>query len=408
MTPRATLFRRLTLALWLGCGLWPLQIAAQDLSAVARLQPLQSEIVDSGQGLGITLTLSQAVPWRARVLDAPPRVVLDFREVDWTGLADMPLQSQRIEAMRAGVFRAGWSRLVIELTEPMVISTAQMATTGATVVEVMLIPATPAEFAAKTALPEPEAWTLPKPALTAKPILRGAGPLIVVLDPGHGGLDPGAQRGDLTEADLVLTFARELKELLVRDGNFAVVLTRDADEFVPLEARISIARAAGAHVLISIHADALSQGDAVGATVYTLSAEANSAASATLAERHDRDDLLAGVDLTEQDDVVAEVLMDMARTKTIPRTDRLSVALEAEITAKGLKMHRNPQQKASFSVLKSPDIPSVLLELGFMSSDSDLARLVDAKWRSKMAEAMRNALTVWAKEDAALSTLPLQ
>ncbi len=404
----AVFFRYLIPAFALVIALGQCPAAAQDLSAVARLQPLQSQIVDNAQGLGISLSLSQAVPWRARVLDNPPRLVLDFREVDWTGLAKMPRQSQRAKTLRAGVFRAGWSRLVIELAEPMVISSAQMTTTGATVVEVALIPATPADFAAKAALPEPEAWTLPPATATAKPLLRGAGPMIVVLDPGHGGIDPGAERGDLTEADLVLTFARELKELLLRDGNFAVVLTRDADEFVPLEARISIARAAGAHVLISIHADALSQGDAVGATVYTLSAEANSAASATLAERHDRDDLLAGVDLTEQDDVVAEVLMDMARTKTIPRTDRLSVALEAEITAKGLKMHRNPQQKASFSVLKSPDIPSVLLELGFMSSDSDLARLIDAKWRVKMAEAMRNALTVWAREDAALSTLPLQ
>ena len=231
---------------------------------------------------------------------------------------------------------------------------------------------------------------------------------MVVLDPGHGGIDPGAERGGQIEAGLVLTFVRELKEVLLRDGNFAVVLTRETDVFVPLETRISVARSAGAHVFISIHADALSEGDAVGATVYTLSAEANSAASATLAERHDRDDLLAGVDLTQQDDLVAEVLMDMARTKTLPRTERLSQALQEAITAQGLKMHRNPQQKASFSVLKSPDIPSVLLELGFMSSDSDLARLVDAKWRAKMADAVRDALTLWAKEDAALAVLPLQ
>jgi len=408
MMQRYRLLRHLITALLLLPLLAQQPVSAQELSVIARLQPKSSEISDTSQGLGITLALSQRVPWRVRLLDAPPRVVVDFREVDWTGLSEMPVTSHHIIGLRAGAFRAGWSRLVLELAQPMVIATAQMATTDQTVVAVQLVPATDAEFAAKAGLPEPAAWTLPKPALVAKPMRRGAGPLIVVLDPGHGGLDPGAERGDQTESNLVLIFARELKELLVRDGNFAVVMTREDDVFVPLEARISIARAAGAHVFLSIHADALSEGDAVGATVYTLSAEANSAASATLAERHDRDDLLAGVDLTEQDDLVAEVLMDMARTVTIPRTERLSAAMERAIAAQGLKMHRNPQQKASFSVLKSPDIPSVLLELGFMSSDTDLARLVDPTWRAKMAIALRDALTVWAKEDAALATLPLQ
>ncbi len=127
----------------------------------------------------------------------------------------------------------------------------------------------------------------------------------------------------------MLTFARELKEALVRDGGRHVVMTREEDVFVPLETRISIARAAGADVFLSLHADALAEGEAVGATIYTLSDEASDEASATLAERHDRDDLLAGVDLTEQDDLVAGVLMDMARTETAPRTDRLAEALVA-------------------------------------------------------------------------------
>lgn len=401
-------FRFLIPALMLLMSLGHHPVAAQELSALAQLQPESSKIVDIDQILDVTLSLSQPIPWRVRLLDNPPRVIFDFREVDWTGLSKMPVTSRWIKDLRAGAYRAGWSRLVFELAQPMIISTAQMSTIGETVVSVQLVPASAAVFAAKAALPEPKAWTLPKPALVAQSVPRGAGPLIVVLDPGHGGLDPGAERGDQTEAALVLTFARELKELLLRDGNFAVVMTRDEDIFVPLEARISIARAAGAHVFISIHADALSEGDAVGATIYTLSAEANSAASATLAERHNRDDLLAGVDLTQQDDLVAEVLMDMARTKTIPRTERLSAALETAIAAQGLKMHRNPQQKASFSVLKSPDIPSVLVELGFMSSDKDLARLVDPKWRAKMAIGLRDALTAWAKEDAALANLPLQ
>ena len=203
----------------------------------------------------------------------------------------------------------------------------------------------------------------------------------------------------------MLTFARALKELLIRDGGFRVVMTREEDVFVPLETRISIARAAGAHVFLSLHADALAEGEAVGATIYTLSEEASDEAARALAERHDRDDLLSGIDLTQQDDLVATVLMDMARTETRPRIDRLALNLREAISGAGLKMHRHPVQQASFSVLKSPDIPSVLIELGFLSSASDLERLIDGEWRAKMARAIRDALKAWAAQDAALLAL---
>ncbi|KAF0171331.1 MAG: N-acetylmuramoyl-L-alanine amidase [Rhodobacteraceae bacterium] len=381
---------------------------AQELSALAKLQPEGSQIEDSGSGLVIVLAISQPVPWRVRVLDNPARLLVDFREVDWAGLANMPVDSEKLLEMRAGVFRPGWSRLVLELAQPMLVSQSEMRTDGATVVELRLEPALPEVFAAAASLAEPADWALPKAVTFPKPQPRGAGPLKVVLDPGHGGLDPGAESDGQSEARLMLKFARELKELLLRDGNFEVVMTRDSDVFVPLETRISIARAAGADVFLSLHADALAEGEAAGATVYTLAAEASDAASATLAERHDRDDLLAGVDLTQADDLVAEVLLDMARTQTTPRTERLAAAMTKAIKAQGLKMHRHPQQKASFSVLKSADIPSVLLELGFLSSENDLKRLNDAEWRAKMAVALRDAFKLWDREDASLRALPVK
>lgn len=386
-------------ALWLGLS----PAMAQQLSALARLDPAASSITDRGQGVEVTLALSQPVPWRVRVLDAPPRLVLDMREVDWSGAQDIPRDSAAIGSLRAGVFRPGWSRLVLELAGPMLVTSAEMATDPATTVRLTLIPADQAAFAAQAALPEPADWALPDPALLPARPKPDDGPLVVVLDPGHGGIDPGAERDGQTEAALMLGFARELKEVLLRDGGFDVVMTREDDLFVPLETRISIARAAGADLFISLHADALAEGEAVGATIYTLDAEASDEAAAALAERHDRDDLLAGIDLTEQDDLVAEVLMDMARTETAPRTARLANALQATIQAAGLKMHRHPQQRAGFSVLKSPDIPSVLVELGFLSSARDLARLNDAEWRAKMAAALRDGLLAWAAEDVALA-----
>lgn len=382
---------------------------AQDLSAVAKLDPAVSMIVDDGDGVDITLGLSQSVPWRVRLMDDPPRLVMDFREVDWAGAASIWRDSSLIAGLRAGGFRPGWSRLVMELAAPLTVTSAEMASDGetsdggATLLTLRLDPADPADFAARAALPEPPEWALPVAvAQPAGPAPR-TGPPLIVLDPGHGGIDPGAERDGRSEADLVLTFARELKELLLRDGTFAVQLTREEDVFVPLETRISVARAAGASVFLSLHADAISEGEAVGATIYKLDDKASDAAARALAERHDRDDLLSGVDLTEQDDLVATVLIDMARAETTPRNDRLAAALARAITDQGLRMHRHPVQGASFSVLKSPDIPSVLLELGFLSSASDLGRLTDADWRAQMQAAVLAGLKAWMTEDQGLS-----
>ena len=407
--PFPTLFRRFccTLALILTAWFGASQAQAQqDLSVLAKLDAGGTSFGETGSDLDIVLALSQPVPWRTRVFADPPRLVMDFREVDFAAVSTVAINTDHIKAVRAGIFRPGWSRLVLELDGPYLVSRAEMGTGGAQVhVIVRLKPADTAAFARAAAQPEPSNWALPTPEpASLQPDPKG-GPLVVVLDPGHGGIDPGAERNGQSEAMLMLGFARQLKELLLREGLFKVVMTREADVFVPLESRISIARAEKADVLISLHADALEEGEAVGAVIYTLSDEASEAAAATLAERHDRDDLLAGVNLAGQDDLVATVLMDMARTQTAPRTARLAVALEEAMTSADLKMHRIPLQSAGFSVLKSPDIPSVLIELGFLSSARDLARLTDDKWRARMAEAIRNGVLIWAQEDAALQGL---
>ena len=406
---------RVLAALWAVLWLAMAGMAAgQGLSALARLDPAGSRLRDAGGGIALDLALSQPVPWRVRVLDAPPRLVADFREVDWGALDRTPFgTSQRVRDLRAGPLAPGWSRLVLELDGPYRVAEAEMRTgadaAGGALVRLRLDPTDPADFAARAALPDPEHWALPlpRPAETAEPRRRhrGEGPLTVALDPGHGGIDPGAERGGKTEAALMLTFARELKEALVRAGGFSVVMTREADVFVPLETRIAIAHEQGADVFLSLHGDAAAEGEATGATVYVLADAASDAASAALAERHDRDSLLAGVDLKGQDDVIAGVLMDMARRETAPRSDRLSAALVAAIAAEGLGLHSKPRRGAAFSVLKSPDIPSVLIELGYMSSPRDLDRLSDPAWRARMAGAIAAALRDWSVADAAEAAL---
>ena len=329
-----------------------LPAGAEGLSALARLDVAASSVEGRANGgLELSFDISQPVPWRLRFLDAPPRLVIDTREVGWTGSSGLELPAQ-VLALRAGSYRTGWSRLVIELAGPVKLGTAEMATGGErAVIRISLEPSDPEAFAVEAAKPDLPDWAAPEEAELMPPLPEGSGPLVIVLDPGHGGIDPGAERDGTTEAELTLMFARELKDVLLRDGRFSVVLTRDDDVFVPLETRTSIAREAEADLFLSLHADALSEGEAQGATVYTLAEEATDAASDALAERHDRDDLLAGVDLSQQDDVVADVLMDMARTETEPRTARLADALVAAIKAADIRMHRKPHQTAGFSVL---------------------------------------------------------
>ena len=247
----------------------------------------------------------------------------------------------------------------------------------------------------------------PKPAEAPLAKTRPAGDrkIVVVLDPGHGGIDPGARYQGYEEAALMLSLARELKEKLILSGRYEVHLTRDEDVFLSLQGRVSAARAAAADIFISLHADALAVGNASGATVYTLSEHASDLAAAALAEGHDRADLLAGVDLGEQDDLVATVLMDMARIETMPRSEKLADAIVQGIAESVGKIRSRPRLSAGFSVLKAPDIPSVLIEFGFMSNAVDLANLKTAKWRAQVIDGLLQAIDTWARNDAAEARL---
>lgn len=384
-------------------------VAAQDFSALARLDPGQSRIGDRGDALEVDLALSQGVPWRVFTLEDPPRAVFDFREVDWSGTDPAALLEQgHAEALRFGKFRPGWSRMVIDLAGPLALDRAGLRldeASGAARLTARFRPVPPAEFAALSGAPADEGPWGTEPA--ARPVPEDR-PLTIVIDAGHGGIDPGAEREGLVEKTLMLTFARELSELLIRSGDVDVVMTRPDDSFVSLERRVEIAHEVGADVFLSLHADALSEGRARGAVVYTLSETATDEASAKLAERHDRDDLLSGVDLTGKDDVVAGVLMDLARTETRPRTGRLADALVTAFKAAGAPVNNHARRSAGFSVLKAPDIPSVLIELGFLSDKRDRANIADPAFRAKAAGAIRDALAAWVIEDKALARLVRQ
>lgn len=403
----------LAAALFLLAQPWPDAAHAQDaggaragFSALARVDARTTELRDLARGVALDVGLSQPTPYRIAHLADPARLVIEFSEARFDAAALARLRpTARVRAARVTQPRPGWSRLTLELAGPYVLSQAEMRedpARGGAQLRLRLAPASADVFAARVAAsahilpPDAPRVTVPAPAPRRAP----DAPLVVMLDPGHGGVDPGAERDGRREADLVLAFARDLAEALIRIPGFAPALTREDDRFVSLEARIRLAHEAGADVFLSLHADALEGGGASGAAIYTLAEEASDAASAALAERHNRDDLVAGVDLTGHDDQIADVLMDLARRRTEPRTQALAQALVAGLRAEGVRLHSRPLQQAAFSVLKAPDIPSVLIELGFLSSRRDLENLLDPDWRARAARGVAAALQDWSRSEA--------
>lgn len=394
------------LAILLGAHLFAAPAAAQQFSALARVDPDRTLSVDDGGGLALDVALTQAVPYRVFTLNDPMRVILDFREVTWDGLKPARLErAGAVQSAALGRIAGGWSRMVLTLARPLAVDTAGMATNpteGTATVQLRLSETTPEAFALAARPPKGATDDARRALAATRPQRPGPGDtLTVVLDPGHGGVDVGAVAGDLQEADLTLTFARELKETLLRTGRYRVLLTRNEDRFVPLETRVAFANQSGADLFISLHADTIAEGRASGATVYTLSATATDIASEKLAERHNRKDLLVGLDLSAQDDTVARVLMDIARLDTAPRSENLAAAIVQGIEGAGARISNRPRRSSGFSVLKSPDIPSVLIELGFLSDKRDLRDLTSAEWRQRMTSGIRTAIGKWADQDAA-------
>lgn len=360
--------------------------AAASLGAgPAKLGPNGAAIADAGGGVVVTVPLSHAVPWSVRIADGPPRLVVEFHDAD---IARPPrLGSGSFAAVETRRSGPGSSQIVALLREPLVISSAEMVTAGdgSARLTVLLTATTAGVF---TEAAEREA-----------PHISG-GRMVVALDPGHGGFDPGARTAGHEEADLVLTFAERLRDELHATGRFDVVLTREDDSFVSLDDRISRARAAGAEVFLSLHADALEDaGAASGLVVYSMSEAARRQAALRLAERHEGTDLLTGVDLTGAGDDVTLALLDLARTETEPRARALSATLVAAFGGAGLAVNSMPERRGDFAVLKSADFPSLLIELGFLSTEADLRRMTSETWQDQAAGAIRDALLLWSDED---------
>ena len=343
------------------------------------------------------MDISRTIDLHAFTLADPYRVVLDIPEVTFQ-LPPNAGETGRglVKAFRFGLMMPGGSRMVFDLAKPARIDKAYVIdpADGAPARLVIDFAATDRDsFLKKVALDNKVART-EVPAAPQPDTATGDSRPLVVLDPGHGGIDTGTKSpaGDL-EKDIVLDFAQRLRDRLDKAGKYRVLMTRTDDTFVPLAERVQIARNAGAALFVSIHADSLPrrEGDAQGATVYTLSDTATDSESARLAEQENRADVIAGVNLKSEPDDVAGILIDLAQRET--KTFSMQFAHKLVGDLKGAtRLHKTPLKSAGFRVLKAPDVPSVLIELGYVSNKEDLRSLLSDTWRDRTADSIARAI----------------
>jgi N-acetylmuramoyl-L-alanine amidase len=344
--------------------------------------------------------LSKKVDIRAFALDDPYRVIIDLPDVSFQMPAGLDKEPRGlIKAYRYGLFAPGKSRIVIDVNGPFLIDKAFVldARDSQPARLVVDLVATDREkfLKALAANPAPAQVTtvsVPAPEAPQPP----SGKPIVVIDPGHGGVDPGTTSSSgITEKDVVLAFAKVLKAKLEADGHYDVQLTREDDTFLPLRDRVTFAQKKGASLFLSVHADSFPDkpADAKGATVYTLSEEASDEEAKELAAKENFSDALAGSERPgDSDEVVANILIDLAQRETQNRSLVFARSVVGEMRG---SLHSKALKSAGFRVLKAPDIPSVLLELGFLSNTDDEKELTTDSWRQTTAERVVKAIDAY-------------
>jgi N-acetylmuramoyl-L-alanine amidase len=412
-------FRAATMAVVVGTSLlgtpwvtgWP--VAAAPQTRAVNDFPVASDIRLGGDETQTRLVvdLSQKLDIRAFTLANPYRVVIDMPQVTF----ELPPKTGEkgrglIKAFRFGLVMQGGSRMVLDLARPARIESASVldAANDQPARLVLELAAVDREAymrtlaldnrasdvsATRKAEGEPDARSVSTPARKSD----DSRPL-VVIDPGHGGIDHGTRsaRSGEPEKSLVLEFCLILRDRIEKTGKYRVAMTRTDDSFVALADRVNLARARHASLFISIHADALArgEGDAQGATIYTLSETASDAAAARLAEAENRADVIAGLDLSSEPNDVADILIDLAKRETKTFSVQFARGLIGQLR-RAARLHKDPLKSAGFRVLRAPDIPSALIELGYVSNKQDLQSLTSEAWRGRTADAIVQAVDIF-------------
>jgi N-acetylmuramoyl-L-alanine amidase len=407
----------------LGAGLALLVLALVCPAARAHGQsPVEPEVSAvrfgvNGPRTRVVLDLDRPVEYDAQIQTDPDRLVVDLEEVRWRLGAATDVRPQGLARRhRYGLMAPGRSRLEVDMGRParvlgtILLPPSRDSARHRLVVDLVAdrgaARPTAAELSASGPAPAAGAPVpAPRPAVVVAAALPAAlapanglgrpeaGDLpVVVIDPGHGGVDPGAVAiSGAYEKDIVLKMARELRAQIERSGKYRVALTRDGDVFIRLRDRIARARELGGQVFISLHADSLRVADQRGASVYTLSQTASDEEAARLAAKENKADILAAADLSQHDATVATILIDLAQRDTNNKSIAFADVLAGEL-AGVTPLVRRHRRFAGFAVLKSPDMPSVLLELGYLSNPDDARNLARPNYRARLGQAIVRSL----------------
>lgn len=384
----------------------PPQVAGPSVGAKPRgALPIvmSARIGEHNDRTRLVIELSDPVNLRAFALANPDRVVIDMPEVSWRlGAPPRPSGFGAIKSYRYGQFRVGNSRMVIDLNQPVSVSDTLVLPPSAGFgyrVVIDLFPTTRPKFDASAGWPadlkkrESDAEKLAAMiAAQQTPPARAAGKKIIVLDPGHGGLDSGTIGvNGLMEKDLALAEGLKLAREL-RARGYTVFLTRENDTFVPLRQRVAVARTHRADLFIALHADSNPDADTTGLSIYTLSDGRSDREAAALAKRENQSDIIAGVDLSGSNNPVAPILIDLAQRDTINKSSRFATTAIRELSGVTDILARSPHRSASLAVLTAPDVPAVLIELGYLSNAEDARQMKTEEWRNRVARAIAEAV----------------
>ncbi len=378
---------------------------------------------ENAAGTRFVLDLDSKVSFRIFMLADPYRVVIDLPEVGWRLPAQpLPRNTGLLNKFRYGLFKEGTSRVVLDMRGPVAVRkafllepaagyryrlvldlvgvsrAAFLKSVGDAGLEVAAGPPVTAKPGARpkkpvpTAAPERVSVSAAVFPLPLRKPRRTEEKRMVVIDPGHGGVDPGTVGvSGVYEKHITLAVAQEIKRQLNKTGRFHAVLTRERDIFIRLRDRVSFAREKDADLFVSIHADAIKNRRVRGLSVYTLSEKASDSEAAALADKENKADLIAGIDLTRETPEVTNILIDLAQRESMNRSVGFASGLVREL-ARETRILRNSHRFAGFAVLKAPDVPSVLLELGFLSNSQDEAALRRKTYRTRLAKAVTRAV----------------
>jgi len=364
----------------------------------------------------VTLETSTAIEFKPFSLENPDRLVVDLQGVTLNGVlkdigAMINSGDPYIKSARAGQFSADTVRLVLELKtpiKPQIFTLAPVAEFKNRLV-IDLYPAHPApqDDPLLSLLEEYNKGTLVEPDVKIRPKSKSdaARPVVIMIDPGHGGEDPGATGpSGYHEKHVVIKIAQQLKQLIEADGNMKAYMTREDDVFIPLGVRVAKARKLNADLFISIHADAFPNPSAHGTSVFALSEQgATSSAARYLAQSQNRSDLIGGVKIgATQDRYLAHTLLDLTQTATINDSLKLGKSVLSKVGGLN-QLHQGRVEQAGFAVLKAPDIPSILVETAFISNPQEEQRLITPEFQQKMAEAIYTGVKAYFANGAVLA-----